>query len=50
MDISNKICLVTGATSGLGKAIATNLASRGATVIVAAHSRPSGESAVSEIK
>lgn len=50
MDISDKICLVTGATSGLGKAIATQLAAKQGKVVIVARNQSSGEQTVAEIK
>jgi 3-oxoacyl-[acyl-carrier protein] reductase len=46
-DLTNKICLVTGATRGIGKAIAQQLGSQGATVIGTATSE-SGANSISE--
>ncbi len=46
-DLSNKICLVTGATRGIGQAIAAQLGAQGATVIGTATSE-GGASAISE--
>ncbi len=45
-DLTNKICLVTGATRGIGKAIATQLGAQGATVVGTATSE-SGADAIS---
>ena len=39
----NKVCLVTGATSGMGQATATALARKGATVILVARNQQKGE-------
>ena len=47
MPLSNEIALVTGASRGIGKAIATELGSRGATVIGTATSQ-AGASAIGE--
>ena len=46
-DLSNKICLVTGATRGIGKAIAQQLGSQGAIVIGTATSE-AGANSISE--
>ena len=48
--MKNKIVLVTGATSGIGKQTALALAKMGARVVITGRSQSSGESAVAEIK
>jgi NAD(P)-dependent dehydrogenase (short-subunit alcohol dehydrogenase family) len=55
MPISNthmqgKICLVTGANSGIGKATALGLAQLGATVVMVCRHRAKGEAAQNEIR
>ena len=47
--MNNKICLVTGATNGIGLATATALAAQGATVIAHGRDRTKGERVVQEI-
>lgn len=47
--MKGKVCLVTGATSGIGREIALGLARMGATVVVAGRSRSKCENAVREI-
>jgi NAD(P)-dependent dehydrogenase (short-subunit alcohol dehydrogenase family) len=48
-NMSEKICLVTGASSGIGKVTAKALAGGGATVIMVCRSRDKGEAARDEI-
>ena len=48
-SMNNKVCLVTGATNGIGFATATALAAQGATVIVHGRNRTKGEHVVQEI-
>jgi len=43
-DLSNKVCLVTGATRGIGQAIASQLGAQGATVIGTATSQSGADS------
>lgn len=43
-DLSNKVCLVTGATRGIGKSIAAQLGAQGATVIGTATSQNGADS------
>jgi retinol dehydrogenase-14 len=45
-----KVCLITGATSGIGKATAMGLASMGASVVMVGRDRGRGEAALVEIK
>ena len=47
--MQGKVCLVTGATSGLGKATATQLAALGATVVLGCRDRAKGEAVKAEI-
>lgn len=49
-DLHGKICLVTGASSGIGKATSLNLARLGATVIMVARNSHKAELALKEIK
>ena len=46
----NRICIVTGANAGIGKATALGLAKMGATVVMVCRSRERGEVAMAEIK
>jgi len=48
--MQGKICLVTGATSGVGRAIATGLAERGATVVLLSRSAEKGRFASDSIR
>jgi NADPH:quinone reductase-like Zn-dependent oxidoreductase len=48
--MKDKICLVTGATSGIGKATALGLARSGATVAIVGRDRVRGEAARDEIR
>ena len=49
-DLSGKVCLVTGAGRGIGRAIAMGMAAAGAKVVVAARSADELSSVVSEIE
>lgn len=49
-DMHGNVCLVTGSSSGLGKATALQLAQLGATVILGCRDRQRGEAALAEIK
>ena len=48
--MGGKVVLITGGTSGIGKATATPLAAMGAQVVVTGRSRERGEAAVEEIR
>jgi retinol dehydrogenase 14 len=48
--LGEKVCLITGATSGIGKATAMGLASMGASVVMVGRDRGRGEAALAEIK
>lgn len=49
-DFSGKIALVTGATSGIGRTVATRLAERGAHVIITGRNQARGDEAVTAIR
>src|SRR5260370_39785997 len=49
-SMQGKLCLVTGATSGIGRATAMGLAQRGATVVMVGRDREKGEAVQREIK
>src|SRR5215203_399864 len=48
--MGNRVCLITGATSGIGKATAMGLANMGASVVMVGRDRSRGEAALAEIK
>ena len=48
--MKDKVCLVTGANAGIGKATALGLAERGATVVMVSRNRERGEAAQAEIR
>lgn len=48
--LENKICLVTGASSGIGKGVAKIMAQMGAQVIMVSRDKPRGKEAYEEIK
>lgn len=47
--MNGKVCVVTGATSGIGKATAAALARQGAQVVLVGRDRGRGEAAVAEV-
>ncbi len=49
-DLSGKVAIVTGASSGIGEAVALLMAQSGAKVVVAARRQAEGESVVQKIK
>jgi NAD(P)-dependent dehydrogenase (short-subunit alcohol dehydrogenase family) len=49
-DMDRRVCIVTGATSGIGKATALELASKGATVVLICRNRQKGEDTIREIR
>ncbi len=49
-EVKNKICLVTGASSGIGKGVAEIMAKAGAQVIMVSRDKSRGREAFSEIK
>jgi len=46
--MADKICLVTGGNSGIGKSVALGLAKMGATVVVVSRNKEKGETAVTD--
>ena len=48
--MGEKVCLITGATSGIGKATAMGLANMGASVVMVGRDRGRGEAAMADIK
>jgi NAD(P)-dependent dehydrogenase (short-subunit alcohol dehydrogenase family) len=50
LQIQGKICLVTGANAGIGKATALGLAEMGAAVVMVCRSRARGEAALADIR
>ncbi len=47
--MADKICLVTGGNSGIGKSVALGLAKMGATVVVVSRNKEKGETAVTDL-
>ena len=47
--MSNQIALITGAASGIGKAVALKLVSRGTSVVISGRRQELGNEAVAEI-
>jgi len=48
--MNNKVCVITGATSGIGKATALGLAKQEATVVIVGRDQDRGKTAVAEIQ
>src|SRR5215204_6199626 len=49
-SMGEKVCLITGATSGIGKATAMGLANMGASVVMVGRDQGKGEAVMAEIK
>lgn len=49
-DMTDRVCLITGANSGIGKATATELARQGATIVMVCRNQARGEAAQAEIQ
>lgn len=49
-NINTKVCVVTGANSGMGKITALELARMGATLVMVCRDRSKGEAAKAEIE
>lgn len=49
MDLKGKVALVTGASGGIGRAIAVSLVGHGATVVFTYNSNPSGAAETSKL-
>ncbi len=49
MDLNGKTCLITGATSGIGRETAINIASRGATLVLPVRNQAKGEALKKDI-
>ena len=49
-SMAGKVCIVTGANGGIGKATVLGLANLGATVVLVCRSRERGEAALAEVK
>jgi len=50
MDVSNKVCIITGSTRGLGKAYAVQLLEAGAKVCISDVKQETGEAALTELR
>ena len=50
VDMTGKVCLITGANSGIGKATALGLAKLDATVVIVSRDKDKGEAALLEIR
>ena len=50
INMNDRVCMITGANSGIGKATATELAKMGATVVMVCRNQRKGEAALSEVK
>src|SRR6059036_1784895 len=48
--MKGRVCMITGANSGIGKATALELAGMGATLVIVARDKQRGENAISEIR
>jgi retinol dehydrogenase 12 len=49
-DMQGRICLITGATSGIGRVTARELARRGATLMIVSRDRTRGEATLAELR